>query len=116
MLKIKRIYDKPSASDGWRVLVDRIWPRGMTKQTASIDEWLKIIAPSHELRLWFRHDPAKWSDFKKRYHRELAAQEEVLKKLITQHKTITLLYSAKDTQHNNAVALQEYLSRLKHLK
>lgn len=112
-LLIKRGYDPPSASDGFRILVDRLWPRGLTKAKAKIDLWLKEIAPSEELRQWFAHDPERWAEFKRRYFKELAGKQEALAALRSRmaRGKVTLVYSAKDTEHNNAVALAEYLQR-----
>lgn len=111
-VKIKRVYEDFSAGDGYRVLVDRLWPRGLSKEKARLDLWLKEAGPTDELRKWFNHDPAKYEEFKKRYFKELdnnpAADE--LKEIINRHKTVTLLYSAHDEQHNQAAALQKYLS------
>ena len=108
MIRIKRIYDPVAEGDGFRILVDRLWPRGIKKETAKIDLWLKEIAPSSELRKWFSHDPTKWEEFKKKYAKELAARQELLKEIKQLEKnmgTVTLLYSARDREHNNAVAL-----------
>ncbi len=107
----KRIYDAPAADDGFRILVDRLRPRGVKKENARIALWLKEIAPSDELRKWFSHDPAKWPEFNKRYFAELRRQPELLA-LLRQHAragAVTLLYSAKDEKHNNAAALVKYL-------
>lgn len=111
MLQIKRVYEEPAASDGYRVLVDRLWPRGVGKEEAAIDVWLKEIGPSQELREWFNHDPAKFKEFSSRYKKELHSNPAVeeLKKIIKEHKTVTLLYGAKDRQHNQAVVLKEFL-------
>ena len=111
MIMIKRIYEPASKTDGFRVLVDRLWPRGVTKDRAKIDAWLKDIAPSAELRAWFSHDPLKWQEFKKRYFRELSRHNKDLKPLTAYAKRhgVTLLYGAKDKRNNNAVALSEYL-------
>jgi len=111
MLKIKRIYEPPTAEDGRRILVDRLWPRGLTKDGAKIDEWLKEIAPSDELRKWFGHDPARWEEFRTRYHQELKGHTELLEKVRSEAKkgTVTLLFAAKDAEHNNAVVLKEML-------
>lgn len=113
MVKLKRVYDAPAKSDGCRVLVDRVWPRGVSKDELRLDDWLKDMAPSTELRKWFDHDPAKWDAFKDRYSRELDEQPEAVERLLARgHKrTLTLVFGAKDTQHNNAVALKEYLER-----
>lgn len=110
-IRLKRVYDPPSKQDGQRVLVDRLWPRGLKKQDADIDHWLKEIAPSTELRKWFDHDPAKWDTFRKRYRRELQDNPrafEQLKSLADQGR-ITLLYAARDSKHNQAVILKEAL-------
>ena len=111
MIKVKRIYDGADNGDGIRILVDRVWPRGMTREAAAIDRWMKEIAPSSELRKWFGHDPAKWDVFRARYARELDGQAESVRLLkeMSRKGTVTLLFGAKDTVHNNAVALKEYL-------
>jgi len=113
MLQIKRIYDKPDTADGRRILVDRLWPRGVNKERAKIDLWLKDIAPSNELRKWFSHVPARWPEFRKRYKEELKGKRALVKQLAEELKkgNITLLFSAKDTEHNNAAVLKELLSR-----
>lgn len=110
-VQIKRIYDGPAANDGFRILVDRIWPRGVSKDKAALDEWLKDIAPSTELRSWFGHDPAKFAEFRQRYEKELAANSTVatLQNILHTHPIVTLLYSAQDTEHNQAVVLRDYL-------
>lgn len=107
-IKIKRAYDEPAAGDGYRVLVDRLWPRGKTKESLKIDAWLKDIAPSTELRNWFEHDRQKWIEFKKRYFDELKNKKEMIEK-IREHSIVTLVYSAKEEQFNNAEALKEYI-------
>jgi uncharacterized protein YeaO (DUF488 family) len=110
---IKRIYDPPDQSDGVRVLVDRLWPRGVTKKAAALDFWMKELAPSTELRKWFSHDPARWEGFRQRYRRELrkhGAQLEALKAQAAKRR-VTLLYGARDTVHSEAVVLQEALSK-----
>lgn len=111
--RIKRVYDPPAEADGYRVLVDRIWPRGLSKEAAQVDEWLKDIAPSTALRKWFGHDPEKWQEFMRRYFRELDASPAATARLRTlvRGRRVTLLYGAKDVLHNNAVALQAYLGR-----
>jgi uncharacterized protein YeaO (DUF488 family) len=111
MLKIKRVYEPAEASDGRRVLVDRLWPRGISKERARIDKWLKETAPSTELRKWFSHDPSKWAEFQRRYAAELQGKEAVLDALRAEAKkgTVTLLYGAKDVEHNQAVALKALL-------
>ncbi|MGN6603029.1 MAG: DUF488 domain-containing protein [Ginsengibacter sp.] len=108
---VKRIYEAAEKQDGFRILVDRLWPRGVSKEKAGIDLWLKEIAPSTELREWFNHDPAKWKEFQKKYNKELKANDEavsILKKHMREGK-VTLLYSAKDEAHNQAVALKEFI-------
>ncbi|WP_018614500.1 DUF488 domain-containing protein [Segetibacter koreensis] len=117
-IKIKRVYDFAEKSDGFRVLVDRLWPRGIKKENAHFDLWMKVIAPSNELRKWFNHDPAKWEEFKNRYETELQ-QSNALKELssfIDKHKTVTLIYGAKDEQHNQAVVLKDLLAKNKNTK
>lgn len=113
MIKIKRVYEKADEADGFRVLVDRLWPRGITKNKSKINLWLKDIAPSDELRGWFSHDPRRWKEFKRRYFQELRDKSQLVKTLKDnlQEGTITLLYGAKDTKQNNAVVLQEYLNK-----
>ncbi|HUX35820.1 MAG TPA: DUF488 domain-containing protein [Candidatus Paceibacterota bacterium] len=111
MIKIKRVYEKAAKEDGERILVDRLWPRGLTKRKAGVDLWLKEIGPSTELRKWFGHDPERWSGFKTRYMRELKAKKELLDivKNKSKRSTVTLLYGAKDTEHNEALVLKKYL-------
>ena len=109
MIKIKRVYEAAAEDDGFRILVDRLWPRGISKEKAKIDLWLKEVAPSNELRKWFAHDPEKWGEFKKKYGEELAAKQELLKEVRRIEKEkgmVTLVYSARDMEHNNAVALR----------
>ncbi len=112
-IRLKRAYDEPDHNDGYRILVDRIWPRGVTKKDARLDEWLKNIAPSTKLRKWFNHDPEKWEQFLERYFRELDEQKEAIDKLITlaTNGRLTLVYSARDRDRNNAVALKIYLMK-----
>lgn len=112
-MKLKRVYEESTKEDGTRILVDRLWPRGLTKQKASVDIWLKEIAPSAELRKWFQHDPQKWGEFKKRYLLELKSKKEQIEFLKMQLKkgTVTLLYAAKDEKHNEAIVLKELLSQ-----
>ena len=112
-IELKRAYDRAAETDGYRVLVDRIWPRGVTKNDLRIDLWLRDLAPSASLRKWFRHDPAKWDEFKKRYAGELEQRSDALAQLVERARAgrITLVFGAKDTEHNNAVALKEYLER-----
>jgi|SRR5579885_125380 uncharacterized protein YeaO (DUF488 family) len=110
-IKVKRIYEDPKKSDGFRILVDRLWPRGIRKEEAEIDLWLKEIAPSDSLRKWFNHDAKKWTEFQKRYAKELANKEDLISIIKNEAKqgTVTLLFGTKETEHNNAVALQNIL-------
>lgn len=110
-LKLKRVYEPSDKNDGTRILVDRLWPRGMTKAKAGVDIWLKELAPSAELRKWFGHDPDRWTEFKKRYRAELEENDEQLVRLREEIKkgAVTLLYGAKDEEHNDAVVLAEFL-------
>jgi uncharacterized protein YeaO (DUF488 family) len=112
---IKRIYVPPGKSDGTRILIDRLWPRGVKKETAKIDLWLKEIAPSHELRKWFNHDHEKWKEFKKRYYQELEANPESLQQLtlLMEEGPVTFVFSSREETYNNAKALQEYLESRK---
>ncbi len=110
LIGIKRIYDKAEITDGKRILVDRLWPRGVKKSTVNIDLWLKDIAPSDALRKWFAHDPAKWDSFKKKYTEELERNPAVEQLLnIVKNEDVTLVYAAKDTEHNDAVVLAAFL-------
>jgi uncharacterized protein YeaO (DUF488 family) len=113
MLAVKRVYEPPESGDGVRFLVERLWPRGMKKETLQMDDWLKEAAPSDALRRWFGHDPARWDEFRRRYFAELDAKPDVLQPMLeaAEHGNVTLLYSAHDTEHNNAVALKSYLER-----
>lgn len=110
-VRIKRIYDAPSDDDGYRVLVDRIWPRGVSKQAARLDRWLKAVAPSTELRRWFGHDPSRWDEFRKRYRGELGETPALVQELVDKagSSSVTLLFSARDRQHNQAVVLREWI-------
>jgi uncharacterized protein YeaO (DUF488 family) len=110
-IRIKRVYEEPSDEDGTRILVDRLWPRGLTKEKAKVDLWLKDVAPSTELRKWFAHDPAKWTEFQTRYREELKKNKEPLSLLEQEAAkgTATLVYGARDEQHNEAVVLQKLL-------
>jgi uncharacterized protein YeaO (DUF488 family) len=110
-IEIKRVYEEPDPADGLRMLVDRLWPRGLTKEKARIDIWLKDIAPSTELRKWFGHDPAKWTEFQARYRQELKSKSDLLADLKEKAAKgrVTLLYGAKDEVHNEAVVLQALL-------
>jgi uncharacterized protein YeaO (DUF488 family) len=112
MMKLKRIYELPDKSDGTRILVDRLWPRGLTKEKAAIDLWLKEIAPSTELRKWVGHEPAKWNEFRERYIQELKNNEKQTSMLKEQLKkgAVTLLYASKDEMHNEAVVIKEFLN------
>jgi uncharacterized protein YeaO (DUF488 family) len=113
MIQTRRIYDPPEPSDGSRFLVERLWPRGMKKEELAMAGWLKEVAPSAELRRWFSHDPAKWEEFRRRYFAELASNPEVLQPIreAARDGNVTLLYSARDTEHNNAGALKAYLEQ-----
>jgi uncharacterized protein YeaO (DUF488 family) len=111
MIYLKRAYDEPKKEDGRRFLVDRLWPRGVKKEDLALDEWYKAVAPSDELRHWFAHDPEKWAEFQKRYRQELDEKPESWQPLLTavSQGTITLIYAAHDTEHNNAVVLKAYI-------
>jgi uncharacterized protein YeaO (DUF488 family) len=112
-IEIKRVYEEPGKEDGFRILVDRLWPRGLTKEKAKVDLWLKEIAPTTELRKWFAHDPEKWTGFKKRYLAELKENKEALSKIKQEMKkgNVTLLYAAKDEAHNEAQVLLNKLKK-----
>ena len=114
-IRIKRVYEDAARSDGPRILVDRIWPRGVAKEDAELETWLKGLAPSTELRKWFDHDPEKWNEFRQRYLKELKKNDAVedlkeLQSIVKDHKRITLVFAAKDTEHNNAAALCDFLN------
>ena len=111
MIQIKRVYEPAAKEDGARFLVERLWPRGMKKEALHMDAWCKNLAPSDDLRRWFSHDPAKWKEFQRRYRAELAGNPAACQPLLDAAKqdNITLLYSAHDTEHNNAIALKSYL-------
>lgn len=114
MVRVKRVYEPPQTSDGCRVLVDRLWPRGVSKAHAQIALWLRDVAPSDTLRKWFAHDPQKWPEFQRRYRAELQNQAEALRslrRLARTHRVVTLVYAASDTHHNNAVVLAGWLNR-----
>lgn len=113
MIQLKRAYDPPASADGTRFLVERLWPRGVKKETLHVEAWLKDVAPSTELRQWFSHDPAKWPEFRRRYFAELKTRPEAWRPLLTAARRgrITLVYSSHDTEHNNAVALKEFLEQ-----
>ncbi len=110
-LNVKRVYDEPDESDGCRILVDRLWPRGLTKGEVAAELWLRDIAPSAELRKWFGHEPEKWGEFECSYFAELDGKRELVKQVVNEAKkrTVTLLYAAKDDEHNNAVAIRDYV-------
>ena len=111
MIQIKRVYDPAMPGDGIRILAERLWPRGMKKEDAKLDDWLKEVAPSTELRKWFSHDPARWSDFQQRYWSELDQNPEVWQPIVESEKKdqVTLLFSSHDAEYNNVVALKRYL-------
>ena len=111
MIHLKRVYEEPSKKDGMRVLVERLWPRGLTKERAAVDLWLKDVSPSAELRKWFGHDPARWEQFQGRYRRELQRQKDAVQLLKQKVKegTVTLVYAARDEKHNGALALKSFL-------
>ena len=109
VISVKRVYEQPSKADGFRILVDRLWPRGLKKEKAGVDLWLKDVAPSDELRRWFAHDAQKWVEFKNRYFTELDGKGEIVSRIGDAGDHVTLLYGAKDDEHNNAVALREYM-------
>ncbi|HEX2962331.1 MAG TPA: DUF488 domain-containing protein [Ignavibacteriales bacterium] len=114
MIKLKRIYEEYDEEDGYRILVDRLWPRGIKKEEANFDLWLKDIAPSNELRIWFNHDPAKWEDFKKKYGAELSNKKDFLNKIRRaekENRVVTLLYGAKDSERNQAVVIAGMLEK-----
>ena len=110
-VRIKRVYEEPAKADGYRILVDRIWPRGISKAEAEVSEWLKQVGPSNELRHWFDHDPERFEEFANRYRKELKDSDAMaqLRELCDEHPVVTLVYSAKDTEHNQAVVLQGLL-------
>jgi uncharacterized protein YeaO (DUF488 family) len=112
-VRIKRAYEPAARSDGYRVLIDRLWPRGVSREEARLDEWVRELAPSAKLRRWFGHDPARFAEFRRRYNAELAAQKKKLRELRRRaHEgTLTLVYGARDTEHNDAVVLAEVLRR-----
>lgn len=111
MIKLKRAYDTVSPTDGIRLLVERLWPRGLSKERLKLDGWIREVAPTTELRKWFDHDPAKWRRFRTRYFRELDSEPESWRPIVSRARrgTVTLVYSSHDEEHNNAVALREYL-------
>ncbi len=113
MIKLKRAYEEPAKKDGFRILVERLWPRGVSKEEAGIQLWAKEIAPSAKLRKWYGHDVAKWKEFKKRYWQELKGKEELIEEIRSRarKKTVTFVYAARDEEHNSALALKEYLEK-----
>ena len=113
-IKIKRVYEPPDRKDGERILVDRLWPRGLTKEKAGVDLWLKEIAPSTELRKWFDHDPEKWQRFRRRYETEIRHKDDLIKVLRQKARegTITLIYGARDEKHNEALVLKQFLEKM----
>ena len=111
MIFLKRVYEKPEKKDGTRILVDRLWPRGISKEEAKIDLWLKNIGPSNELRKWFNHEDNKWEEFRKKYFEELKDKKDLIEQIKKQEGTVTLLFGAKNVEHNNAVAIKEYLGK-----
>src|ERR1700757_24091 len=113
-VQLKRVYLKPAKSDGCRILVDRLWPRGLSKRRAKVDHWLRDIAPSTTLRKWYGHDPKRWAEFKRRYRAELKREREALqevKVLLKQHRSVTFVFSSKEEKLNNAAALKAYLRK-----
>jgi uncharacterized protein YeaO (DUF488 family) len=112
-IRLKRVYEEPARSDGLRILVERLWPRGLSKERAAVDVWLKEIAPSPELRRWFGHDPARWEEFQRRYRAELEANPDAVDELRRRVREgpVTFVYAARDEQHNGALVLREYLKR-----
>ncbi len=110
-LNVKRVYDAPEEGDGYRVLIDRIWPRGLSKERARVDEWARELAPSTELRRWFGHDPSRFDEFRRRYRRELAAKRERIEELQrrARREPLTIVYGARDREHNDAVVLAELM-------
>src|ERR1051325_8833150 len=113
MIRVKRVYEPAAATDGTRFLVDRLWPRGLKKEDVKMQRWMKGVSPTNQLRLWFGHDPAKWKEFKRRYFAELDQEPEAWQPLLeaAQKDDITLVFSAHDEDHNNAVALKQYLEK-----
>jgi uncharacterized protein YeaO (DUF488 family) len=113
MIKLKRVYEKPAKDDGERILVERLWPRGVTKAQAKLDLWLKEVAPSTELRKWYGHDPDKWTEFRQRYRKELEQNTDLIKLLKRKARggAITLIYAARDEMHNGAMVLKQFLQK-----
>ncbi len=118
-IRLKRVYDEPAAEDGFRILVERLWPRGLTKANAHIDLWLKEIAPSPALRQWYAHEVDRWPEFKRRYEVELRERSDVLEELLEHarsHRTTTFVYAARDEEHNSARVLRDFVERRLHAK
>lgn len=113
MIRLKRAYEPPAATDGRRVLVERLWPRGVSKSALRLDDWAKVVAPSPALRRWFGHDPVRWAEFRRRYHAELRDNEAAWRPLLSAARRgrVTLVYAARDTAHNGAIALKAFLER-----
>lgn len=113
-IKLKRVYEESAPDDGYRILTERLWPRGVSKERANLDEWMKGVAPSHELRKWFDHDPEKWDEFKDRYRKELFGSEAVQQLIDTVEKedVITFVFASKDEEHNSSVVLKEFIEQL----
>ncbi len=111
-IRVKRIYEPPEPTDGYRVLVDRLWPRGVSREGTFIDVWMREVAPSSELRRWFGHDASRWQEFKRRYAVELGTRQDLVAEILAlaRDRPVTLLYSARDPDHNQAIALAEYLA------
>jgi uncharacterized protein YeaO (DUF488 family) len=111
MLKIKRVYDPPSPNDGKRILIDRLWPRGLKKEDAKVDVWIKEVAPSTQLRMWYGHDPKKWVEFKRRFFSELHRRQDLVEGIVNASRkgTVTLLFGSKEERFNNAVAFKEFV-------
>lgn len=114
MLKTKRVYEEPSKDDGYRILTERLWPRGVSKERAALDQWMKSIAPSHDLRKWFDHDPDKWEEFKERYRKELFGSEAVneMLEIIKNNGKVTMVYASRDEEHNSTILLKDFLEDL----
>ncbi len=116
MLKTKRVYEPPSPEDGKRILIDRLWPRGIKKESAAIDDWIKDLAPNSDLRKWFNHEPEKWSEFRKRFFRELDTRDRQVEAImkLARKGTVTLVYGSREERYNNATALKEYIEGRMH--
>lgn len=114
MIQTKRIYEEPDPADGYRVLTERLWPRGVSRERAALDRWMKEIAPSHKLRKWFDHDPQKWEEFREAYRKELYGSNAVeeMMEIIRNHQTVTLIYASRNKQFNSTVELRNFLIKL----